>query len=59
MYVYIGQPRAKAAPTISSHWFSDTALISALKSPQAQSVIRDMSGDLRAIVGAMETQVGT
>ena len=43
---------------ISSHWFSETALISALKSPQAQSVIRGMSDDLRAIVGAMETQVG-
>jgi len=43
---------------ISSHWFSAPALISALKSPQAQSVIRGMSDDLRAIVSAMETQVG-
>jgi hypothetical protein len=44
---------------ISSHWFSAPALISALKSPQAQSVIRGMSDDLRAIVSAMETQVGS
>jgi hypothetical protein len=42
----------------NSHWFSNPALMSALKSPQAQSVIRGMSDDLRAIVSAMETQVG-
>jgi hypothetical protein len=43
---------------ISSHWFSAPALISALKSPQAQSAIKGMSDDLRAIVSAMETRVG-
>jgi hypothetical protein len=43
---------------IHSHWFSDPALISAPKSSQAQSVIRGMSDDLRAIVSAMETRVG-
>lgn len=43
---------------IRRHWFRDPALKSALGSPGAQRVIVGMSDDLRAIVSAMETQVG-
>ena len=52
------EPKGFLNHYISSHWFSEPALISALRSSQAQSVISGMSDDLRAIVGAMETQVG-
>jgi hypothetical protein len=52
------EPKGFLNDYISSHWFSDPALISALRSSQAQSVISGMSDDLRAIVSAMETQVG-
>jgi hypothetical protein len=43
---------------IRRHWLSDPALITALRSTAAQRAIADMSDDLRAIVSAMETQVG-
>lgn len=43
---------------IRRHWLSDPALKTALETAAAQRPIADMSDDLRAIVGAMETQVG-
>jgi hypothetical protein len=43
---------------IRRHWLSDPALKSALETTEVQRVISDMSDDLRAIVSAMETQIG-
>jgi hypothetical protein len=43
---------------IRRHWLSDPALKTALETTAAQRAIADMSDDLRAIVSAMETQVG-
>jgi hypothetical protein len=43
---------------IRRHWLSDPALKTALETAEAQRAIADMSDDLRAIVSAMETQVG-
>jgi hypothetical protein len=43
---------------IRRHWLRHPALRTALGTPEAQRAIADMSDDLRAIVSAMETQVG-
>ena len=43
---------------IRRHWLSDPALRTTLETAAAQRAIADMSDDLRAIVSAMETQVG-